>query len=153
MVVRVGTDDPELHGLGCATYTQRPFAVRDAVRRHLRPLVVGRDAARVDDLHRLMMQHGDWRDGPVLNAAVSGVDMALWDLKGRAAGMPVYDLVGGAYCDVLSVYRTAQADTIEALIDTITAFQESSVRHIRPLESQVEAWPKARLPDGPLVCP
>ena len=132
IVVRLRTADGR-EGLGCATFTQRPAAVVAAVDA-LRPIVLGRDSARVEDLWRTMHHHAYWRSGPVLNAAISGVDMALWDLVGKRAGMPVYDLLGGACRDALALYRTvvgATFDDIDRQCDDLIA---QGVTHLRVLQ-------------------
>ena len=94
VVVRVDTSDPGLYGLGCATFTQRFAAVVAALERHIAPLIVGRHPADISDLTRMLHYSSYWRSGPVLNSALSGVDMALWDIAGKRAGMPVYELLG-----------------------------------------------------------
>ena len=89
-VVKIMTDQDGLYGYGCGTFTQRADLVNAAVERYLKPFLVGKPADRIDDTWQACYNSSYWRNGPVLNNAISGVDQALWDIKGRQAGMPVY---------------------------------------------------------------
>jgi mannonate dehydratase len=131
VVVKVSTDQDGLYGYGCATYTQRADLVVPAVDRYLKPFLVGRPADRVDDLWQAMYNSSYWRNGPVLNNAISGVDMALWDIKGRQAGMPVYQLLGGKVREAADCYSHASGAEIEDTLDSARALIEQGFRHVR----------------------
>jgi mannonate dehydratase len=131
VVVKVTTDQDGLYGYGCATYTQRADLVVPAVDRYLKPFLVGRKADRIDDLWQAMYNSSYWRNGPVLNNAISGVDMALWDIKGRQAGMPVYQLLGGKMREAADCYSHASGAEIEEALDSARALMERGFRHVR----------------------
>jgi len=131
VVVKVLTSEPELYGLGCATFTQRFHAVVTAIEKHLKPFVIGRDVSRIEELWRMAMVHGYWRNGPVLNNAISGIDEALWDIKGKQAGMPVYDLLGGKCREAAAVYGHADGGTPEQVVENVRRFMEMGYRYIR----------------------
>lgn len=131
VVVRVDTTDAGLYGLGCATFTQRFAAVVAAVEQHVAPLVVGRHPADIEDLTRLVHYSSYWRGGPVLNSALSGLDMALWDIAGKRAGAPVYELLGGRVRTAAATYRHAGAATIDETLAQAARFVADGWRHVR----------------------
>jgi len=130
-VVKVITDQDGLYGYGCATYTQRAELVAPAVERYLRPFLTGKPADRIDDLWQAMYNSSYWRNGPVLNNAISGVDQALWDIKGRMAGMPVYQLLGGKCREAADCYAHASGREIAEVIDNARKLMAQGFRHIR----------------------
>ena len=125
------TSDDGLYGLGCATFTQRVFAVEAAIERHLKPFLVGRDVDRIEEIWRMSMVHGYWRNGPVLNNAISGVDQALWDIKGKRAGMPLYQLLGGKSREAAAVYAHADGGEPAEVADNAARLVEDGYRHVR----------------------
>jgi mannonate dehydratase len=131
VVVKIETDEPGLYGLGCATFTQRPTLVAQAVDDYLAPLLTGRDPANIEDLWHLMYVNAYWRNGPVLNNAISGVDMALWDIKGKVADLPVYDLLGGKCREAAMVYRHADGRDPQEVLDKVLAYQEEGHLAVR----------------------
>jgi mannonate dehydratase len=131
VVVRVDTSEPGLYGLGCATFTQRALAVRTAIDEYLKPFAVGRDPRRIEEMWQTAAVSAYWRNGPVLNNAQSGLDMALWDIKGKLAGMPVYELLGGKCREGAAVYRHADGRDEQELEQGVLALMAQGCRHIR----------------------
>ena len=131
IAVKIMTSEPGLYGVGCATFTQRFHAVHTAIQEHLRPFLIGRDVDRIEDLWQTAMVNSYWRNGPVLNNAISGMDMALWDIKGKRAGMPVYQLLGGKCREAAAVYSHADGGTNEEIEDSVRALMAQGYRYLR----------------------
>lgn len=131
VVVKVETSEPGLYGLGCATFNQRPLPVKTAVDEYLDPFCRGRDADNIEDLWQTAYTSSYWRNGPVLNNAMSGLDQALWDIKGKRAGMPVYQLLGGKCRFAVDCYTHSSGRDLAQLEDSVRANVERGFRHIR----------------------
>ena len=131
VIVKVETDQPGLYGFGCATFTQRAKAVVTAVDEFLRPFLKGKDPDQIEDIWQTMYVSSYWRNGPVLYNAMSGVDQALWDIKGKRANMPVYALLGGKVRQAADVYRHASGGSLEELLESAQGYIEEGVRHVR----------------------
>ncbi|MGW3510061.1 enolase C-terminal domain-like protein [Streptomyces sp. NPDC000994] len=131
VVVRVDTSEPGLYGLGCATFTQRAAAVATVVDDYLAPQLIGRDPADITDIAATLHVSGYWRAGPVLNNALSGVDMALWDIKGKQAGLPVWQLLGGRCRTAVPLYAHAAGRDAEEVADEVRALMSQGYRYVR----------------------
>lgn len=131
VIVKVETDQPGLHGIGCATFRQRAHAVVTAVDKYLDDFLNGKEVNNIEDIWQTTYVSSYWRNGPVLNNALSGVDQALWDIKGKMAGMPVYELLGGKVRFAVDTYPSASAPTPEGVMDKVAEFKEQGYRHIR----------------------
>jgi mannonate dehydratase len=130
-VVKITTDQPGLYGYGCATFTQRADLIEPAVLRYLRPLLVGKPADRIEDTWQMAYNSSYWRNGPTLNNAISGVDQALWDIKGRLANMPVYQLLGGKAREAVDLYGHSNGPEIADTIAAARRWMEQGFRHVR----------------------
>lgn len=131
IVVKVQTNEPDLYGLGCATFTQRARAVETAVDKYLKPFLIGKDATRIEDVWQSAFVSSYWRNGPVLGNALSGVDMALWDILGKRARLPVYQLLGGKCREAVDTYRHASGKTFQEVEEAVAKYKAEGYRHIR----------------------
>ncbi len=125
------TCDDGTTGLGDATLNGRELSVASYLTDHVVPCLIGRDAHRIEDLWQYLYKGAYWRRGPVTMAAIAAVDTALWDIKGKLAGMPVYQLLGGAARDACMVYAHANGTTIEDTIAVARAEQAKGYKAIR----------------------
>src|SRR5438132_2539435 len=131
VIVKVETTEPSLVGWGCATFTQRARVVQTAVEKYLKPFLVGRDVDQIEDIWQSSYVSSYWRNGPVLFNAMSGVDMALWDIKGKRANMPVYQLLGGKCRFAAALYAHVQGRDIKEVEDNDRQAMAKGYRHIR----------------------
>lgn len=130
VTVKISTSDG-LVGWGDATLNGRELAVVAYLREHVAPLLVGRDERRINDTWQYLYRGGYWRRGPVTMCAISGVDQALWDLLGKASGLPVYQLLGGQARDGLTIYGHASGATIDEAIADAQHYLDQGYRAVR----------------------
>ncbi|MYS52200.1 D-galactonate dehydratase family protein, partial [Streptomyces sp. SID6013] len=130
VTLRITTEDG-LTGLGDATLNGRELAVEAYLREHVVPLLLGRDAHAVEDTWQYLYRGAYWRRGPVTMAAIAAVDTALWDIKGKAAGMPVYQLLGGACRTGALAYGHASGRDIPELLDSVREHLADGFRAVR----------------------
>lgn len=131
VIVKVSTSEPGLYGLGCATFTQRATVVQTAVEKYLRPFLIGRDADQIEDIWQSSYVSSYWRNGPVLFNAMSGVDMALWDIKGKRANMPLYQLLGGKCRFAADLYAHVQGRDFKEVEANARQAMAKGYRHVR----------------------
>src|SRR5262245_8409968 len=120
-----------LYGLGDATLNGRELAVKSYLEEHVAPLLVGRDARRIEDTWQYLYKGAYWRRGPVTMTAIGAVDLALWDLRGKALNVPVYELLGGASRDSVLVYAHANGKDLEDTIKAVGRYRDQGYTAIR----------------------
>ena len=127
--------DSGVYGVGDGTLNGRELTVAECLDKHVKPLLIGRDADQIEDIWQYLFRGTYWRGGPVLNTALSAVDMALWDIKGKRAGMPLYSILGGKTRTGALCYTHAFGQTFE---ETTIRAQEFISRGFKVVRCQVE---------------
>ena len=130
VTVKVETEDG-IHGVGDATLNGRELAVASYLADHVLPLLIGRDARRIEDIWQLLYKGAYWRRGPVTMTAIAAIDTALWDIKGKALNAPVYQLLGGASRDGVLVYGHAHGESIDATIESVARHVAAGYKAVR----------------------
>lgn len=121
VTLKLETEDG-IWGLGDATLNGRELAVAGYLTEHVLPLLEGRDARRIEDIWQFLYKGAYWRRGPVTMTAIAAVDMALWDIKGKSLGVPVYQLLGGASRESVLVYGHASGSTIDETVEAVARY-------------------------------
>jgi mannonate dehydratase len=130
VTLKIDTDDG-ISGLGDATLNGRELAVASYLTEHVIPCILGRDAHRIEDLWQYLYRGAYWRRGPVTMSAIAAVDVALWDIKAKIAGLPLYQLLGGACRDGVMVYGHANGKTVEETVERAVEYQREGYLAIR----------------------
>lgn len=130
VLLKITTEDGVV-GWGDATLNGRELAVAAYLREHVCPLLVGLDATRITDTWSYLYKGAYWRRGPVTMTAIAAVDVALWDIAGKLAGMPVYRLLGGAARDGVTLYGHASGSTVDELLADVAAHLDEGYRAVR----------------------
>jgi mannonate dehydratase len=130
VTLKITTSDG-VTGIGDATLNGRELSVASYLRDHVCPTLIGKDPARIEQMWQYLYKGAYWRRGPVTMTAVAAVDVALWDIKGKVAGLPVYQLLGGAARDGVTVYGHASGNTVPELLDDVQRFLDKGFRAVR----------------------
>lgn len=123
--------DTGIYGVGDATVNGREMAVVTYIEEHLSPCLIGRDPSDIEDIWQYLYKGVYWRRGPINMAAIAGIDMALWDIKGKVANMPVYQLLGGKSRKAVTLYAHANGETISATLDKAEQLIKQGFKAIR----------------------
>src|SRR6202521_5438236 len=130
VTLKVTTEDG-MYGLGDAMLNGRELAVASYLSDHVIPLLIGRDARRIEDIWQYLYKGAYWRRGPVTMCAVAAVDTALWDLKGKLAGLPLYQLLGGRSRTGVMVYGHANGRDIAETADEVARYLDLGYQAVR----------------------
>ena len=130
VTLKIVTDDG-FTGVGDATLNGRELAVASYLSDHVVPLLIGRDAAGIEDTWQYLYKGAYWRRGPVTMSAIAAVDTALWDIKGKQAGMPVYQMLGGRSREGVTVYGHANGATVDDVLAEVERYLGMGYRAVR----------------------
>ncbi|BBF81713.1 D-mannonate dehydratase ManD [Asticcacaulis excentricus] len=130
VTLKIMTDEG-VYGIGDATLNGRELSVVSYLEDHVIPCLIGRDPQQIEDIWQYLYRGAYWRRGPVTMSAISAVDMALWDIKGKIAGLPVYQLLGGRSRTGVMVYGHANGTSIENTIEVAQEYKAMGYKAIR----------------------
>ncbi|MBZ8134266.1 D-mannonate dehydratase ManD [Afifella sp. IM 167] len=130
VTLKIETEDG-ISGIGDATLNGRELAVVAYLQDHVVPCLIGRDARRIEDIWQYLYRGAYWRRGPVTMTAIAAVDVALWDIKAKAAGMPLYQLLGGRSREGALAYGHADGRNLEEALASVEKYRKAGYRAIR----------------------
>ena len=130
VTLKIATEDG-VYGLGDATLNGRELAVASYLTDHVLPLLIGRDARRIEDIWQYLYKGAYWRRGPVTMTAIAAVDMALWDILGKTLDTPVYQLLGGASRDAVMVYGHANGSSEDETVKAVQEYMSLGYKAVR----------------------
>ena len=137
--LKVLTSEPGLYGIGSASNVFQTAPVVAAIEQQYAPFWIGKNPARIEDLWQSTNVTAYWRNSTIQNNVLSGLDMALWDIKGKRAGMPVYELLGGKVRDAIPLYAHADGRDPDEVVENVHKFMEEGYRHVR---AQMGGYPR-----------
>ena len=129
--IKVLTSEDGLYGLGSANCAYLSWAVKAAIEKHMVPFWIGKEVDRIEDLWQSNYVRSYWRNGPVTNVIQAALDSALWDIKGKRAGMPVHELLGGKVRDAVPLYAHGSGNSSQACVENVQRFMAQGYRHVR----------------------
>ncbi|HSB15452.1 MAG TPA: enolase C-terminal domain-like protein [Bryobacteraceae bacterium] len=129
--LKIETSEPGLYGLGSASNVNQALTVATAIEKHLGPFWIGKSADRIEDLWQSTNVRSYWRNSAIQNNVLSALDMALWDIKGKRAGMPVYELLGGKARDAVALYAHADGRDMNEVTENVRKYMDEGYRHVR----------------------
>ncbi len=129
--LKLMTSEDGLYGIGSASNVNNALTVVTALEKHLIPFWIGKDPARIEDNWQNTYTRSYWRNSTILNNALSALDMALWDIKGKRAGMPVYELLGGKVRDAVPMYAHADGRSPDQVVENVQKYLAMGFRHVR----------------------
>ena len=130
VTLKIVTDEG-IYGLGDATLNGRELSVVSYLQDHVAPCLIGRDPQQIEDIWQYLYRGAYWRRGPVTMTAIAAVDTALWDLKGKIANLPLYQLLGGRSRTGVLVYGHANGADLSSTIDEVGRYREMGYKAIR----------------------